>query len=83
MDTLLTVTDLVREAFEARARTLGATVAMAQGTKHALNFEYALRNRTTVVDLKRLSLPWGEVTLEVDADLPEGKLVFTEGGDQP
>ena len=81
MDTYGTLTDLVREAFEAQARTLGADVAMAQGTKNALNFEVALRNRTVVLDLKTLSLPWGDVTLSVDAELPEGQLVFTEGGE--
>lgn len=81
MDTLTTVRELVKEAFEAHAKTLGADVAMAQGTKNALNFEHALQNRTVVVDLQRLSFPWGEVALTVDEALPEGQLVFTEGGD--
>lgn len=80
MDTLSTVRELVKEAFEAQAKTLGADVAMAQGTKNALNFEVALQNRTTVVDLTKLSLPWGDVTLTVDAAMPEGQLIFTEGG---
>ncbi len=81
MDTLQTVRELVKEAFEAEAKTLGADVSMAVGTKHALNFEYALQNRTVVTDLKKLSLPWGDVTLTIDNDLQEGQLVFTEGGE--
>ncbi len=81
MDTYDTVRELVKEAFEAEAKTLGADVSMAVGTKHALNFEYALQNRKTVVDLKKLSFPWGDVSLTIDNDLAEGQLVFTEGGD--
>lgn len=81
MDTLSTVRELVKEAFDAQAKTLGADVAMAQGTKNALDFEYALQNGRTVVNLKKMSFPWGDVTLTVDADLPEGQLVLTEGGE--
>lgn len=81
MDTLSTVRELVKEAFEANAKTLGATVAMAPGTKHALNFDHALRGRTTVVDIKHITFHWGDVDLIVDDTLPEGQLVFTEGGE--
>lgn len=80
MDTLSTLYELVHDAFHAQARTLGATVAMAPGTRNALNFEFALRNRTQVIAVNTLSMPWGDVTLETDAAIPEGQLIFTEGG---